>query len=72
MYLDYKADNVMAERTGGFLSLTNRDGLLYMRERGYKHVQSMHKQGELECLEGVALPSLRKAVSKPPLPLGDA
>lgn len=56
VYIDYKDDEVMARRTDNFLKLTNRDGLLFMRERGYEHVQSLLAGGELDCLEGAALP----------------
>lgn len=49
----------MAKRRGQFLSLTNKEGLVYMRQRGYDHVQAMLAEGKLDCLKDVALPALR-------------
>ena len=60
MYFDYEDDVVMAERRGNFLSLTNQDGLLFMRQRGYEHVQAMVADGKLDCLKEAALPSIRR------------
>ena len=45
----------MAERRGKFLSLTNKEGLLFMRQRGYEHVQNMAEDGKLDCIQEVAL-----------------
>lgn len=45
----------MAERRGKFLSLTNQEGLLFMRQRGYEHVQKMAAEGMLDCIREVAL-----------------
>eukprot|EP00904_Undaria_pinnatifida_P011487 jgi/Undpi1/7469/HiC_scaffold_22.g09942.m1 len=60
VYFDYEDDVVMAERRGNFLSLTNQDGLLFMRQRGYEHVQAMVADGKLDCLREAALPSIRR------------
>ena len=55
MYLDYYDDAVMERRRGKFLSLTNREGLLFMRERGYEHVQTMIAEGKLDSLDKAGL-----------------
>lgn len=59
----------MVNRMGNFLSLTNRDGLLFMRERGYDHVQEMLAQGKLDSLESARLPKrvARRRIVTPPL-----
>lgn len=62
MYFDYEDDMVMAERRGNFLSLTNQDGLLFMRQRGYEHVQAMAADGKLDCIKEEALPSPRRKI----------
>lgn len=62
VYFDYEDDMVMAERRGNFLSLTNQDGLLFMRQRGYEHVQAMEVDGKLDCIRGAALPSPKQAI----------
>lgn len=64
MLLDYLDDEVMAQRKKKFLSLTNRDGLLFMRERGYQHVQGMLRAGKLDCLGEAALARARRASSE--------
>lgn len=56
MYFDYDEDEVMAARRGKFLSLTNQEGLLFMRQRGYEHVQTMLAEGKLDCIKEAALP----------------
>ncbi|CAM9384794.1 unnamed protein product, partial [Scytosiphon promiscuus] len=56
VYFDYDEDEVMAERRGKFLSLTNKEGLLFMRQRGYDHVQTMIAEGKLDCIRHVELP----------------
>jgi len=58
VYFDYDDDTVMAERRGKFLSLTNKEGLLFMRQRGYEHVQKMAAEGKLDCIKEAALPSV--------------
>lgn len=55
VFFDYDDDTVMAERRGKFLSLTNQEGLLFMRQRGYEHVQKMAEEGKLDCIQEVAL-----------------
>ena len=62
VYFDYEDDKVMAERRGNFLSLTNQDGLLFMRQRGYEHVQAMVADGKLDCIREAALPSPRRKI----------
>ncbi|CAM9782980.1 unnamed protein product [Ectocarpus sp. 6 AP-2014] len=56
VYFDYDEDEVMAARRGKFLSLTNQEGLLFMRQRGYEHVQTMLAEGKLDCIKEAALP----------------
>lgn len=46
----------MADRRGKFLSLTNKEGLLFMRQRGYDHVQMMITEGKLDCIKDTKLP----------------
>lgn len=55
VYFDYDEDEVMAARRGKFLSLTNQEGLLFMRQRGYEHVQMMLAEGKLDCIKEAAL-----------------
>ncbi|CAM9280904.1 unnamed protein product [Choristocarpus tenellus] len=55
VYVDHSEDEVMSKQSGKFLSLTNRDGLLYMQDRGYGHVQKMFVEGQLTCLASVLL-----------------
>lgn len=55
MYFDYEEDQVMAERRGKFLSLTNQEGLLFMRQRGYDHVLKMAAEGKLDCIQEMSL-----------------
>lgn len=50
----------MADRRGKFLSLTNKEGLLFMRQRGYDHVQTMITKGKLDCIKQAELPSQGK------------
>ncbi|CAM9904100.1 unnamed protein product [Discosporangium mesarthrocarpum] len=64
VYLDYSEDEAMAKRGGDFLSLTNREGLLYMRKRGYDHVQRMGDEGKLHCLNSKATNSRKKTGSR--------
>lgn len=54
VFFDYDDDTVMAERRGKFLSLTNQEGLLFMRQRGYEHVQKMAAEGKLDCIREAA------------------
>eukprot|EP00752_Nemacystus_decipiens_P017307 g15504.t1 len=61
VFFDYDDDAVMAERRGKFLSLTNQDGLLFMRQRGYEHVQKMAEEGKLDCIQEVALAAPKNA-----------
>lgn len=56
VYFDYDEDEVMAARRGKFLSLTNQEGLLFMRQRGYEHVQTMLAEGKLDLIKEAALP----------------
>lgn len=61
VFFDYDDDMVMAERRGKFLSLTNQEGLLFMRQRGYEHVQKMAEEGKLDCIQEVALAAPKNA-----------
>lgn len=66
VYFNYEEDAVMGKRREQFLSLTNREGLLFMRQRGYEHVQDMVADGKLDCIKEAALPSpRRKNVGEP-------
>ncbi|CAM9634286.1 unnamed protein product [Sphacelaria rigidula] len=66
VYIDHKDDEVMVRRRRKFLKLTNRDGLLFMQERGYNHVQAMLEKGKLDCLDSAALPEFvpRRATAR--------
>lgn len=72
MFFDYEQDEIMAKRRGKFLSLTNQEGLLMMRQRGYDHVQDMVAEGKLDCMDYASLPSRRKKVVDDQAPGGEA
>lgn len=61
VFFDYDDDTVMAERRKKFLSLTNQEGLLFMRQRGYEHVEKMAAEGKLDCIREAALVSEKHA-----------
>lgn len=54
----------MAERRGKFLSLTNQEGLLFMRQRGYEHVLKMEAEGKLDCIREAALSAQENAAGQ--------
>lgn len=60
VYFDYEEDELMNKRREQFLSLTNRDGLLFMRKRGYEHVQAMVEEGKFDGMKALK-PSRRMA-----------
>lgn len=70
VYFDYEDDEQMGKERGKFLSLTNREGLLLMRQRGYDHVKAMIENGELDCIQEAALPSLKPKGIQRPVPEG--
>lgn len=60
VYFDFCDDEVMNTRKRKFLSLTDREGLLFMRQRGYEHVQVMIEEGKLDALKEAGLSLAQK------------
>lgn len=54
----------MNTRKRKLLSLTDRDGLLFMRQRGYDHVQVMIEEGKLDGLKEAGLSLAQKELMK--------